>query len=120
MAVRWNDEVTLISHPGRYQDSMGAWHEGEQVERRVYCAPSMLGNLTMSQLRSSEVRITGTDGVPDSGMHLMHSLLIRAVDYNGETQVIYHGDEMQVIAATTEGENYRVIIHELLGNDKAT
>ena len=120
MAVRWNDEVTLVSHPNRYQDSMGAWHEGKQVERSVYCAPSMLGTLTMAQLRSSEVRITGTDGVPDSGMHKMHSLLIRAADYQDESQVIYHGKEMQVIAATTEGENYRVIVHELLGNDKAS
>lgn len=114
---RWNDVVTLLSSPNKYQDSQGAWHEGEQVPKMVFCSPMMLGTMALAQLRSSEVRITGNDTVPDDGMHEMHCILIKAIDYDGETQVLYHGKEMEIIAATSIGEDYKVIIRRRVGND---
>lgn len=114
---RWNDVITLLSAPEAYQDEMLAWHEGERVERQVFCNPGIIGTMAMAQLRSSEVRITGGDTVPDVGLKPMAMVYIRQIDYEGEDQVIYHGEEMDVIAATSEGENLKMIIRRKAGND---
>lgn len=114
---RWGETITLLSAPEAYQDSMGAWHEGERREREVFCNPGMIGTMTMAQLRSSEVRITGGDDVPETGMREMHLVYIREVDYEGEEQVIYRGKEMDLIAATSEGPNLKCILRRKLGND---
>ena len=114
---RWNDTITLLSAPRAYQDEEGAWHEGEREEREVYCNVGMLGTMTMAQLRSSEVRITSGGLMPNVGLTEMHVVWIRQIDYDGEDQVIFRGKEMDVIAATSEGENYKVIIRRRLGND---
>ena len=114
---RWNNTVTLLKATGRWQDDEGAVHEGEREAREVFCNVGMLGTMTMAQLRSSEVRITGGENVPEVGMREMHVLYIRQVDYEGEDQVIFDGKEMEVIAATSEGENYKVIVRRRLGND---
>jgi len=115
---RWNEEITLLSAPNAWQDEEGGWHEGERVPRRVFCNPGMLGTMVMAQLRSSEVRITGGEDVPETGMRNMHLVYIRQIDYQGEDQVIYRGEEMDVIAATSEHENYKVILRARFGNDK--
>lgn len=114
---RWNEEITLLSAANAYQDEEGGWHEGERVERRVFCNPGILGVMTMAQLRSSEVRITGGENIPETGLRDMHVVYIRQIDYRNEDQVIYRGEEMDVIAATSEGENYKVIVRRRIGND---
>lgn len=116
--MRWNETITLLQPANAYQDDEGAWHEGQRVEREVFCNPGTIGLMTIAQLRSSEVRITAGDTAPDMGLRMMHVVYVRQVDYEGEDQVIYRGTEMDVIAATTEGENYKVILRERLGNDQ--
>lgn len=114
---RWNETIILLSAPKSYQDAEGGWHEGERVGREVFCNVGMLGVMTMAQLRSSEVRITSGESVPDVGLREMHVVWIRQIDYDNEDQVIFRGMEMDVIAATSEGENYKMIIRRRLGND---
>ena len=106
----WNDTIVLLSPKRMYQDEYGAWHEGRRSEREVFCNVGTLGLVTMAQLRSSEVRITSGDSAPSIGMREMHVVWIRAIDYDGEDQVIFRGKEMDVIALTSEGERYKMII----------
>lgn len=115
--MRWNDEITLLSARDAWQDDEGAWHEGDRSERVVYCNHGTLGLMTMSQLHSSEVRITSGESVPEAGLREMHVVYVREVDYEGEDQVVFHGKEMEVIATTSEGENLKMIIRRRLGND---
>ena len=114
---RWNDTITLLSAPNSYQDEEGGQHEGERVAREVFCNPGTFGVMTMAQLRSSEVRITSGDSVPEVGLREMHLVYVREIDYEDEDQVIFHGKEMDVIGATSEGENRKLIIRRRLGND---
>ena len=114
---RWNETIILLSAPRSYQDSEGAWHEDEREGREVFCNVGMIGTMTMAQLRSSEVRITSGESVPNVGMTEMHVVWIRQIDYNDEDQVIFHDKEMDIIAATSEGENLKMIIRRRLGND---
>jgi hypothetical protein len=114
---RWNETITLLSAPEAYQDDEGGWHEGERTEREVFCNPGIIGTMTMAQLRSSEVRISGNDNVPEVGLREMAMVYVRQIDYDNEDQCIYHGKEMDVIAATTERENWKLIIRRRVGND---
>lgn len=114
---RWCDEITLLKPANRWQDQEGGWHEGERVERRVYCNVGFMGLMTMAELRSSEVRITSGESTPNVGMHDMHVVWIRQVDYEGEDQAIFRGEEMDIIASTSEGDNLKVIIRKRIGND---
>lgn len=114
---RWTETITMLKATGRYQDSEGGWHEGRRTEREIFCNVGMIGTLTMAQLRSSEVRITSGENVLNVGLTDMHVVWIRQIDYEGEDQVIFRGKEMDVIALTSEGENYKMIIRQRLGND---
>lgn len=114
---RWNEVITLLSAPNAYQDAEGGWHEGERVEREVFCNPGIIGTLTMAQLRSSEVRITGGEDIPEIGLREMAMVYIKAIDYEGEDQCIYNGKEMDIIALTSEGDNLKAIIRRRFGND---
>lgn len=114
---RWNETIVLLSAPNAYQDSAGAWHEGERVGREVFCDAGILGTMALSQLRSSEVRITSGDKVPEVGLRSMHVVYVKQLDYEGEDRCVYRGEEMDVIAATTERENYKLIIRKRFGND---
>lgn len=114
--MRWNEEITLLSAPEAYQDDEGGQHEGERVARTVYCNAGIIGTMTMAQLRSSEVRITGNDTVPEVGLREMHVVYIRQIDYQGEDKVIFRGKEMDVIDATSDGMNYKMIVRERLAN----
>lgn len=116
---RWNEVITFLSPAESYQDEEGGWHEGNRPPRTVFCNPGIIGTMTMAQLRSSEVRITGGDTVPEAGLREMAMVYVRQIDYEGEDQCIYRGKEMDVIALTSEGENYKMIIRRRLGNDKA-
>lgn len=115
---RWNDVIYLLAAPNAYQDEEGGQHEGERVARRLYCNVGMMGTMTMAEMRSSEVRITSGEGVPNVGMHEMHVVWIKQIDYQGEDQVIFKDKEMDIVALTSEGENLKMIIRERIGNDE--
>lgn len=114
---RWADTITLLKPASKWQDDEGAWHEGEREEREVFCDPGIIGSMTMAQLRSSEVRITSGENTPNVGMTRMDVVSIKQIDYDDEDQAIYRGKEMDVIAVTSEGENYKMILRRRLGND---
>lgn len=77
--MRWADVVTLVSHPGMHQDETGAWHEGEPVERVVFCNRRTLG----AQRRSESV---------DVGMRAVAEVEVRTCDYHGETEAFFEGE----------------------------
>lgn len=114
---RWNETVTLLSPERKWQDDEGAWHEGEREPREVFCNVQMMGTLTLAQLRSSEVRFTSGEKVPHVGPTKMHVIYVKQIDYEDEDQLIYDGQEYDVIAGTTEGEDYKLIVRRRIGND---
>lgn len=73
--MRWIDTVTLVSREP-YQDEVGAWHEGEPVERTVFC-----NRRTLSLQRRSEA--------VDVGMRADAEVEVRTCDYAGETEAVY-------------------------------
>lgn len=113
----WNKRVTLIKNLDDWQDESGAWHRGAERRREVFCKVGLLGNLTMAQLRSSEIRITGNDSPPEVGLREMHVLYIKQIDYDNEPRVIFDGVEMDVIGLTSEREAYKVIVRRRIGNE---
>ena len=115
--IRWNAVITLVTTPEAYQDDEGTWHEGEQVERTVFCNPMTIGSMTMAQLRSSEVRITNGTTVPETGLRQMAMVQVKTIDYEFEQQCIYKGIEMDIISAIDNGENTNLLIKQRLGND---
>ena len=114
--MRWNDTVTLLSPTAKYQDSSGSWHEGERTERTVFCNSMTIGTMTLAHLRSSDIRMANSTEPVDIGMHNEHMLQIRSVDYGGEDQVIYHGEEYSVMYLAGAGEFRTMTIGQQLGN----
>ncbi len=114
---RWADVITLLSATDSYQDEEGGWHEGERVERTVFCNNAIVGTMAMAQLRSSEVRVTNTNDPVDMGLMETAMVYVMTMDYMGEDQCIYHDKEMQVIAATNDGENTKLFLRRRVGND---
>jgi len=112
----WNETVTLVKNADPWQDSSGGWHEGKVTKREVFCKVGMLGTLTMAQLRSSEIRITGNDSPPEVGLRSMHVIYVKQIDYDDEPTVIFRGEEMDVIGLTSERESYKMIIRKRIGN----
>lgn len=109
---RWSDVITLLEVTEPWVDEEGAEHSGERRERTVFCNPGTLGVMTMAQLRSSEVRITNGEAGPEIGLREMSMVYIRQCDYRGEDRVIYHGLEMDVIALTSDRDNYKMIVRQ--------
>ncbi len=101
--MRWNDSVTLLSASEAYQDDEGAWHEGERREREVFCNPRTMGLVAMTD-------------VIDAGLRVDCQVQVRAIDYEGEDQVCYHGRELEVVYVTGSGENRILSLGRRLGN----
>ena len=114
--MRWNETVTLLSAANKYQDSAGAWHEGERVAREVFCNQMTIGTMAMAHLRSSDVRIANTTEPVDVGMHNEKMVQLRTIDYGGEDQVLFHGEEYQVMYSSGAGEFVTLTIAQQLGN----
>ena len=114
---RWNDVITLLAAPEKYQDDAGSWHEGERVGRQVFCNPGIIGIMTMAQLRSSEARTENTRQPVDIGLTDASMVYVRTVDYEGEDACIYRGKEMDITIVTSDGENTKLVLHRNLGND---
>lgn len=114
---RWNETITLLSAPNAHQDEEGSWHEGERVGREVFCNPGVMGTMVMAQLRSSEVRTDNAKAAVNTGLRPAALVYVKAIDYEGEDQVIYRGEEMDVTSATSEGENMKLFIQRKIGND---
>lgn len=114
--MRYNEVVTLLAPTQKYQDSTGAWHEGERTQRTVFCNEFIIGTVTLAHLRSSDIRATNTTEPVDVGLRHEHMLQLRAIDYEGEDQVLFHGEEYEVIYASGAGEFVTLTIGQRLGN----
>ena len=114
--MRWNDTVTLVSLPKKYQDSAGAWHEGEGTERTIFCNRRLWGSMFMANLRSNEVRMLNNNLKVDTGFMPEAQIEVRAVDYGGENKCVYHGEEYEILYATNAGENMILGIAHRIGN----
>ena len=114
---RWNKTVTLLAPAERYQDSAGAWHEGTRVGREVYCNEMTMSLVAMAQLRSADVRASSSTTPLDMGLRNEHMIQVRSVDYNGEDEVIFEGEEYEVLYLAGSGEHRTLTIGQRLGND---
>lgn len=114
--ARWNKVVTLLAPAESFQDEAGAWHRGERVGRTVFCNEYSIGVLTLSHLRSSDVRTMNDTERVDVGMHNERMLQVRAMDYEGEDQVIYEGEEYEVMYTSGAGEKLLLTIGQKLSS----
>lgn len=114
--ARWNETVILLSPAEKYQDSTGAWHEGRRPRREVFCNEFTISTVQMAHLRSSDIRMTNTTQPVDVGLRHEHMLQMRRIDYEGEDQVIYHGEEYEVIYASGGGEMIYLTIGQRMSN----
>ena len=112
----WNETIVLLKDTDPWQDESGAWHKGHVEEREVFCKPGLIGNLALSQLRSSEIRITTNENPPEVGLREMHVIYIKQIDYDDESRVIFRDKEMDIIGLTSERDMYKMIIRRRIGN----
>lgn len=113
---RWNETITLLTPVAPYQDSAGVWHEGGRESREVFCNPMTIGSMTMAHMRSADIRTTGGESSLDVGLRTEAMVQVRSLDYLGEDRVIYHEEEMELVAKTTSGENTTLMLARRLGN----
>lgn len=114
--MRWNETVTLLAPAEKYQDSAGVWHEGKRVKREVYCNEMTLSLVAMAQLRSADVRAQSSTQTLDVGLRNEHMIQVRSIDYNGEDQVIFRGNEYEVLYLSGSGEFRTLTIGQRLGS----
>lgn len=117
---RWDKTVTLLAPAERFQDSAGAWHEGERTGREVFCNEMTMSLVAMAQLRSADVRANSSTSPLDMGLRHEHMIQVRNVDYEGEDQVIFEGEEYEVLYLAGSGEYRTLTIGQRLGNDIVT
>lgn len=113
---RWNETLFLLSPIDKYQDASGAWHEGERIEREVFCNEMTMSLVAMAQLRSADVRAQSSTQTLDMGLRNEHMVQIKAIDYQGEDQCIFHGEEFEILYLSGSGENRTLTIGQRLGN----
>lgn len=116
MVSRWNETVILLAPANKYQDSSGAWHEGERVQREVFCNEMTMSMVAMAQLRSADVRAQSSTQTLDMGLRNEHMIQVKSIDYSGEDQCIFHGEEFEVLYLSGSGENRTLTIGQRLGN----
>ena len=114
--MRWNDTVDLLSPSDAYQDSTGAWHAGKRVPRTVFCNAMTIGTMAMANLRSSDVRLANATDPVDVGLRHEHMIQVRAIDYENEDQVDYHGERYEVMYASGSGEFRMLTIAQRIGD----
>lgn len=99
---RWNDTITLVSLPESYQDSMGAWHEGEPVKEEVFCNQFSAG-------------LTDTT-TPDRGLTDVAEVQLRNEDYGDQAKAVYHGVEYSVASVTRSATFCRIRLERGIGD----
>jgi len=114
------EDLVLLSATEGYQDERGAFHEGTRTERHVICQTVIYGALTRAQLRSSDVRIQNVSEAPYVGFITMAVVEMWTLDYEGEDQAIYRGEEVQVEVDTNLGPRTTLILRKRIGNDGAS
>lgn len=113
---RWSETVTLLSPVNRYQDESGSWHEGERVKREVFCNEMTMSLVAMAQLRSADVRASSSTTPLDMGLRNEHMIQVRSIDYGNEDQVLFHGEEYEVLYLAGSGEYRTLTIGQRLGD----
>lgn len=114
--MRWNDEITLLSAPRKYQDSEGAWHEGPATERTVMCNARNVSLYVLST-------VSYHDRTVDTGFRPEAQVEVRSVDYEGETQALYRvtgaseAKEYIITSVTGGGETCILTLGRRVGND---
>lgn len=113
--MRWSEVIYFLSAPEPYQDSSGAWHEGERPPRMAYCNEYTIGLVAMAHLRSNTVRMANGNEPVDVGMRNEHMVEVMAIDYQGEDKCIYHDDEYEVMYVTGQGDKRLLTIGQRFG-----
>lgn len=75
-----------------------------------------LSLVAMAQLRSADVRAQSSTQTLDVGLRNEHMIQVRAIDYHGEDQLIFRGDEYEVLYLSGSGEFRTLTIGQRLGS----
>lgn len=110
------EDIVFLEATEAYQDEEGALHEGDRVRHPAICRAVTYAALTRAQLRSSDVRIQNQSDMPYVGSKVMAVVELWTLDYNGEEQALFRGEEVQVEADTTFGPKTQLILRQRLGN----
>lgn len=111
------EDIMLLSAPNKYQDVEGAWHEGERVSRTVQCQYVIYSALShRNQIRDSNVRLQNIEDTPETGYVTMATVELWTIDYEGEDEAIYRGEEVHVEVGTTFGARTQLILRRRIGN----
>ena len=102
---RWNDAITLLAPVDAYQDSTGAWHEGERTSREVMCNARTIG-------------LVAATALVDVGLQGAVQVEVRTIDYQDEDQALYHGKEMEITYVTGSGETLYLTLSRKVGNEE--
>lgn len=101
---RWNDELTLLGADNAYQDATGAWHEGERTRTEVFC-----NRFTMS--------LTSSATAVDMGLRDAVQVQVHTVDYDGQDQCEYHGEELDVTYVQRAGDMTTLTLGRKVGSN---
>lgn len=110
------EDLVLLKATESYQDEEGGYHEGKREPRTVVCRSVIYGAMTRAQLRSSDIRLQNQSDIPYVGMKTMAVVELWTIDYEGETQAIFRGEEVEVEVDTTFGPKTQLILRQRLGN----
>ncbi len=102
--MRWNNTISLLSHPASYQDDMGMWHEGDNTSREVFCNEFAVGANTYNQALTA-------------GLRADIDVQLRAIDYEDEPEAVYNGVEYTVHHVTRKGEYIRLQLGKKVSNE---
>jgi hypothetical protein len=72
--------------------------------------------MTMAHLRSSDIRTMNDSERVDVGMHNERMIQLRSMDYQGEDQVVYEGQEYEVMYSSGAGELVLLTIGQKLSS----
>ena len=98
----WNEMVTFLGNPERYQDAAGVWHEGEPEKSEVYCN------------RYNRGLDESTD--PDVGLREVAEVQVHKDDYSDQPRAELGGREYDVTGVSGSGEFVRVLLERRISN----
>ena len=110
------EDLILLEANASYQDEEGGYHEGKREPHPVVCRSVIYGAMVRSQLRSSDIRLQNQSDMPYVGMTVMAVVELWTIDYSGETQAIFRGQEVEVEVDTVFGKKTQLILRQRLSN----
>lgn len=87
----YNGVLTLLSYPDRHKDGEGVWHDGEPQRSEVFCNRHSVGATTLA-------------AYSQSGLRADAQVVVRTVDYGGQTEAEFDGAQYDVAGTSCKGD----------------